>query len=149
MVCALLTGLAPSLTEPLTVGYVASLATKLSDTFGSEIGKAYGKTAYLITTLKQVPRGTEGAVSVEGTLAGVVGSLLLVAVARLLGVLPATPIAAIACIVAAFVATTAESFIGAVWQAPGKLPWLSNELVNLANTVIGAAVAVAIFGLAA
>ena len=50
---------------------------------------------------------------------------------------------------AAFVATTAESFIGAVWQAPGKLPWLSNELVNLANTVIGAAVAVAIFGLAA
>ena len=40
------------------VAYVASLATKLSDTCGSEIGKAYGKTTYLITTLKIVPKGT-------------------------------------------------------------------------------------------
>lgn len=32
--------------------------------------KAYGKTTYLITTLQLVPRGTEGAVSLEGTLAG-------------------------------------------------------------------------------
>ena len=36
--------------------------------------QAYGKTAYLITTLKVVPRGTEGAVSLEGTAAGVVAA---------------------------------------------------------------------------
>ena len=42
----------------LLVGVVASLATKLSYTFASEIGKAYGKTTYLITTLQKVPPGT-------------------------------------------------------------------------------------------
>lgn len=40
----------------MQIGYVASLATKLSDTFASEVGKAYGKRTFLITTLKPVPR---------------------------------------------------------------------------------------------
>ena len=47
----------------LLLGYVASLSTKLSDTSASEVGKAYGKRTFLITTLQPVPRGTEGAVS--------------------------------------------------------------------------------------
>ena len=38
--------------------------------------QAYGKTAYLITTLKTVPRGTEGAVSLEGTAAGITAAAL-------------------------------------------------------------------------
>ncbi|XP_040986799.1 protein VTE6, chloroplastic-like isoform X2 [Juglans microcarpa x Juglans regia] len=59
------------------LGFVASFCTKLSDTVSSEIGKAYGKTTYLVTTLKVVPRGTEGAVSVEGTIAGFLASFLL------------------------------------------------------------------------
>jgi len=143
MMCALLTGVLPAFAEPLLVGYVASLTTKLSDTFGSEIGKAYGKTTYLSTTFKRVPPGTEGAVSLEGTLAGVGGSLLLVAVARLLNVLPPGAPAAVSCVVAAFVATTAESIIGATFQS--TVPWLTNELVNLVNTLIGAAVGVALF----
>ena len=36
------------------IGFVTSLATKLSDTFASEIGKAYGKTTFLITTMEKV-----------------------------------------------------------------------------------------------
>ncbi|XP_062170818.1 protein VTE6, chloroplastic isoform X3 [Alnus glutinosa] len=59
------------------LGFVSSFCTKLSDTVSSEIGKAYGKTTYLITTLKVVPRGTEGAVSMEGTIAGLLASILL------------------------------------------------------------------------
>ena len=38
-------------------------------------GQAYGQTTYLITTLQRVPRGTEGAVSTEGTLAGAVAAV--------------------------------------------------------------------------
>jgi uncharacterized protein (TIGR00297 family) len=53
------------------VGFAASFASKLADTTSSEIGKAYGQTTYLITNFRRVPRGTEGAVSLEGTLAGV------------------------------------------------------------------------------
>ncbi|XP_057460714.1 protein VTE6, chloroplastic isoform X2 [Actinidia eriantha] len=67
------------------LGFVASFCTKLSDTVSSEIGKAYGKTTYLITTFKIVPRGTEGAVSVEGTLAGLLASILLSFTGCLLG----------------------------------------------------------------
>ncbi|MBE9011973.1 DUF92 domain-containing protein, partial [Pseudanabaenaceae cyanobacterium LEGE 13415] len=36
----------------LTLGFVASFCTKLSDTCGTEIGKAYGQRTFLITTLK-------------------------------------------------------------------------------------------------
>ena len=51
------------------VGFAASFAAKLADTFGSEIGKRFGKVTYLITSLKKVDRGTEGGISIEGTLA--------------------------------------------------------------------------------
>jgi len=44
---------------------------------------------YLVTSFKVVPRGTEGAVSVEGTLAGILASVALAFVSFLLGeVLP-------------------------------------------------------------
>lgn len=141
MVCAILTYVLPAHSAALKVGYVASLATKLSDTFASEIGKAYGKTTYLITTMKIVPKGTEGAVSVEGTLAGVVGSILMTAVGMLLGQIT-TMTGFVACIVAAFVATTFESYIGAAYQ--DQNPWLTNELVNLLNTIVGALVGIAV-----
>src|SRR4028118_2214809 len=73
--CALGTLLvAPPYRSLLLLAYVASFATKLSDTCGSEVGKAYGKRTFLITTLQPVARGTEGGSSVEGTLAGIVGS---------------------------------------------------------------------------
>ena len=141
MVCAIMTYITPEYSAALQVGYVASLATKLSDTFASEIGKAYGKNTYLITTLKMVPRGTEGAISVEGTLAGVLGSIIMAAICYPLGLITSVR-GFVACIFAAFVATTVESYIGAIFQ--DKYPWLTNELVNLINTVIGAVTAILI-----
>ena len=141
MICALLTYVYPTQASMLKIGFVASLATKLSDTLGSEIGKAYGKTTYLITTLKKVPRGTEGAVSLEGTLAGIIGSVLFSFVALATGLLTSLHDVG-ACVVAAFIATTAESYVGATFQ--DNVPWLTNELVNLLNTLIGAMAAVII-----
>ena len=40
---------------------------------------------YLVTTFKIVPRGTEGAVSIEGTLAGILASIVLAFVGFLMG----------------------------------------------------------------
>ena len=82
--CALATQRWPAQRSLLVLGFVASMSTKLSDTFQSEIGKAYGKRCFLITSLKPVPRGTEGAVSLEGYLAGIVGSLVIAGVAAAL-----------------------------------------------------------------
>lgn len=124
----------------LLLGYVASFATKLSDTTASEVGKAYGKSTFLITTLKPVPRGTEGAISLEGTLAGIVGGILISLVAYSLGLITFTGV--IICTIAAFVATNLESVIGATLQS--DIDWLSNELVNVINTIIGAVVAISI-----
>lgn len=122
----------------LLLGYVASFSTKLSDTTASEIGKAYGKRTFLITTLQPVARGTEGAVSLEGTLAGVVGSAAIALLGWAVGLIDLTGIAF--CVVAAFIATNLESVIGATLQS--KFDWMTNEVVNIFNTLIGAIAAV-------
>jgi len=139
--CALLTLVVDSHWQPLLVlGYVASFSTKLSDTVASEIGKAYGKSTFLITTLQPVPRGTEGAVSLEGTLAGFVASLIIAVIAW--GLAMISPWGIAICAIAALVATNLESVIGATLQA--RLLWLTNERVNVINTTIGAATAIAL-----
>ncbi len=126
------------ITYLLLLGFVASFSTKLSDTCASEVGKAYGKRTFLITTLQPVPRGTEGAVSLEGTLAGIVGSAAMSLVGWLVGLIDLTGV--IFCVLAAFIATNIESLIGATLQA--KVSWLTNEVVNILNTLIGAIAAV-------
>ena len=122
----------------LLLAYVASLATKLSDTCGSEVGKAYGKRTFLITTLQPVARGTEGAVSLEGTLAGIAGSIAIAFVGWGVGLINLTEVSF--CVVAAFIATNLESLIGATLQS--KFDWMTNEVVNIFNTLIGAIAAV-------
>jgi uncharacterized protein (TIGR00297 family) len=138
-ICALLTLVTP---EPwpslLLLGYVASFSTKLADTTASEVGKAYGKTTYLITTLKPVPRGTEGAVSVEGTIAGIVAAIAIALLAWGIGSIDLLGV--LYCVVAAFIATNIESWIGATLQS--RWQWLTNEWVNVINTAIGAMVAI-------
>jgi len=144
-VCALATLVVPVLeVEPrlittlLLLGYVASFSTKLADTCASEVGKAYGKQTFLITTLQPVPRGTEGAVSLEGTLAGVIASALIALVGWAVGLIDLLGVAF--CVLAAFIATNLESVIGATLQS--KISWMTNEVVNTINTLIGAISAV-------
>lgn len=144
MLCALGSYVFPTYAAMFKLGCVTAFATKLADTWGSEIGKAFGKTAYLITTLKLVPRGTEGAVSVEGTVAGVVGSIIIAFIGLYTELIDSKGFAIV--ILSAFIATTVESYIGAKFQED-KNEWLTNELVNLIMTVIGAAVGMALYSL--
>ncbi|PSB04420.1 TIGR00297 family protein [Merismopedia glauca] len=124
----------------LLLGYVASFCTKLSDTCGSEVGKAYGKSTFLITTLQPVARGTEGAISLEGTLAGIVGSLGIALVGWSVGLIDLWGI--VWCVIAALIGTNLESVIGATLQ--NKYDWLTNEVVNFINTLIGAIAAISL-----
>lgn len=122
------------------LAFVTSFATKLSDTFASEIGKAYGKTTFLITTMKKVPPGTEGAVSLEGTLAALLGASLLPCYAFFIGLIPSCANILVATF-AAFLATFAESWIGASLQNKAGFEFMTNEVVNFLNTLIGASLA--------
>lgn len=122
----------------LLLGYVASFSTKLSDTSASEVGKAYGQRTFLITTLQPVPRGTEGAVSLEGTLAGILASAAIALVGWAVGLVSLWGVGF--CLLAALIATNIESLIGATLQE--QFDWLTNEVVNGINTLIGALTAI-------
>jgi uncharacterized protein (TIGR00297 family) len=74
----------------------------------------------------------------EGTLAGVVGSAAIAFVGWAVGLIDLTGVAF--CVVAAFIATNLESVIGATLQS--KVDWMTNEVVNFINTLIGAIAAV-------
>jgi uncharacterized protein (TIGR00297 family) len=115
-----------------SLAVVAAFATAASDTVASEIGQAYGKRHFLVTTFRRVPAGTDGAVSMEGTLAGIAASLVLAAVAAWTGLIPAVGVGLVA--VAAFVGTTLESYLGAAFEQTKQI---DNELVNFTNTLAG------------
>ncbi|CAI7782284.1 unnamed protein product, partial [Closterium sp. NIES-54] len=103
------------------LGYVASFATKLSDTAGSEIGKAFGKRTFLVTSFQPVPRGTEGAVSLEGTLAGLAAAVVLSAAALLTN--QVSLVGAFFCVLASQIANFGESYIGATLQDKPGYEW--------------------------
>ena len=124
----------------LLLGFAASFSAKLADTCGSEIGKRWGRRTLLITTLRPVPPGTEGAVSLEGSLASAVGAAAMAALMAALGGI-ATPQAWAWVTLVGLLATLAESVIGATLQQ--RLPWLSNELVNGIQTLLAALLAMA------
>ncbi|KZV29715.1 hypothetical protein F511_05809 [Dorcoceras hygrometricum] len=129
-----------ALTHLWELGFVASFCTKLNDTVSSEIGKAYGKTTYLVTTFKIVPRGTEGAISVEGTVAGLLASILLASVSCILSEINLSE--AIICVIASQIANVGESIIGAALQEREGFRWLNNDAVNVINISMGSILAV-------
>jgi uncharacterized protein (TIGR00297 family) len=125
------------------LAYTASFAAKLADTCSSEIGKAYGRRTFLITSFQPVPPGTEGAVSLEGTGAGAVaaaGLVLLTYTVSSPDLIRAWGLGWLAIgWLAAMLATTAESWIGSVLQP--RLSWLTNEVVNGIQTTLAALIA--------
>ena len=146
IICAImaLSGMTTIPLDAWRLGFVASFCSKLSDTTASEIGKAYGKTTYMSTPpFKLVPRGTEGAVSVEGTVAGLVISGVFAALAMAVGQLRSVESVGI-CVFAAFVATSFESMLGALVQGKQGFDWLTNDVVNGIQISLAAAVAICI-----
>jgi uncharacterized protein (TIGR00297 family) len=135
---ALLAALEPAQAAAYAVAYAAAVATAAADTCSSEVGKAYGRRTFLITTFRPVPPGTEGAVSLEGTLGGLVGGALVAGVGVATG-LYGPGIGALVAL-AGLLGSLAESVIGTVAERRG---WLDNDLLNALNTAIGAALAVA------
>ena len=125
----------------LKVGFSASFAAKLADTFGSEIGKRYGKNTFLITTFKKVKKGTEGAISLEGTIASLFGSILMTYVMFILGFITIEKEFFIVSF-SGFAATIFESFLGARFQDKYNL---SNEVVNSIQTSFSAILAILIY----
>lgn len=118
----------------------AALATAGSDTVASEIGKAYGRTTWLLTQFARVPPGTTGAVSLEGTVAGLVAATLLAGAGAWLGLVPVWTVGIIA--FAATLASLAEGVLGSTLEDRGIL---NNDTLNFVNAAIGAGLTVGIW----
>ncbi|HEY6324425.1 MAG TPA: DUF92 domain-containing protein, partial [Thermoanaerobaculia bacterium] len=130
--CAVFAALTPY-PALFAVAFAAAFATAAADTASSEIGQLVGRRTFLITTLRPVPRGTDGAVSLEGTLAGVAAAIAIGALGAAVALYPwicALPVAA-----AAVIGTTFESVVGATLE---QRRLLDNEALNFLNTLVGA-----------
>ena len=125
---------------PLFMG-IAALATAAADTTASEIGQLLGRRAFLPLTLRGVPVGTEGAISVEGTLAGAVAgfAVSLVSVLAAARMLPAAAFSwtlVLVLTVCAFAGSYLESIAGS-WNRKQPRP-IPNGVLNFCNTAAGA-----------
>ena len=131
-ICAVFAAMTGS--DLFVAAYIASLGAAFADTAESEIGQLFGRTARLFSTLQKVPPGTDGAISLPGTLAGVGAAGLTAALAFILGMLE-TPAALLLVSTAAFLGTVADSLIGAL------SPRADNELTNVLCTLVAALLA--------
>ncbi|HVX41941.1 MAG TPA: DUF92 domain-containing protein [Gemmatimonadaceae bacterium] len=139
-----------------------ALAASAGDTWGTEIGTLYGGTPRSIVTLRRVPPGTSGGVSVIGTMSSILGACFVAALALALHWGTRAAAAALAGGVAG---ALADSVIGATLQVRRRcaacdvetervrhdcgaptvhargIAWLDNDGVNLLATLAGALLA--------
>jgi len=108
---------------------LAALAEAAGDTSSSEIGMAFPGKTWMITNFQPVAAGTDGGISLFGTIAALLGAASVAAAAFLTGLVPVNWVATI--ILAGFFGTIVDSLLGAVFERRG---WLDNDLVNLLST---------------
>jgi uncharacterized protein (TIGR00297 family) len=122
----------------LLLAMVAALAEAAADTVSSECGQALSGNARLITTFERVPAGTDGGITLAGTLSGAVAAMLVSTVAVVAGILPSRwlSIATLAGVLGMLI----DSLLGALCERRG---WLGNDAVNFTGTAFAAVIAAA------
>jgi uncharacterized protein (TIGR00297 family) len=130
--------------------FAGALAAATADTWASEIGRRSRTPPRLITTGQPVPAGTDGGMTLLGTVGGVMGAAVVAGLSVLLpralgpGSHPGWLWAVIT--VAGGLGMVLDSLLGATLQ--GKTRWLDNDAVNLLATLAGGAAALATAGVA-
>jgi uncharacterized protein (TIGR00297 family) len=114
--------------------FAGAVAAALADTFSSEFGGLFD-TPRLITTLREVDPGTDGAVTWQGIVAGLVGSAIIGGLSGLFFGLEATGVLLV--VLAGVVGMTVDSLLGATLEGG----YLGNQGVNLLATLSAGLVA--------
>ena len=124
----------------MKTGCVAALVEATADTVSSEIGQAFGGDPLLITGLCRVEPGTDGAVTLLGSCAGI-SSGALVAVAAGWAIHLSTG-ATLTSLGAGVAGLFFDSFLGATMERRG---WIGNDLVNFTSTLFAAVLAAVVY----
>ena len=120
------------------VAMLAAFGEATADTVSSELGQVLGGEPRLVTNLRRVPPGTNGAITVIGTLTGCLAAAIVIAVGAV--ALPVQRRAALFAFAGAVVGLFIDSFLGAV---PERHGWLNNDAVNTLSTFAAALLALA------
>lgn len=112
---------------------LAALAEAAADTTSSEIGAAFSTRTILITSWKGVSPGTNGGISLSGTVAGILAALIVAACAEALGLLHPAGIFIVGA--AGVGGMVVDSLLGATLERHG---YLNNDAVNLLGTAAAA-----------
>ena len=115
---------------------LAALCEATADTVSSEIGQAFGGRPVMLTTFRRVEAGTDGAVTVLGTVAGILGAAAVAAVG--MWAMRMSLAAAAIGFAGGVAGLFFDSVLGATVERKG---WLGNDLVNFSSTVFAVVVA--------
>ena len=121
---------------------LAALAEAAADTVSSEVGQVFGGRPRMITTLRRVEQGTDGGLSLIGTLVGVAAAGFVAALGAwaLGGGLEIFWISAAGGVFGLFF----DSLLGATLERRG---WLNNDAVNFLSTASAAVFALGVLAL--
>jgi uncharacterized protein (TIGR00297 family) len=118
------------------------LVEATADTVSSEIGQAFGGRPVMVLSLRRAEPGTDGAVTLLGSIAGIAAGALVAAVG--MWALRLRPAEAAVALVAGVGGLFFDSLLGATVERRG---WIGNDLVNFSSTAFAAAVAVGLLAL--
>jgi uncharacterized protein (TIGR00297 family) len=121
------------------VATATALAEAATDTVASEIGQCRGSRARMITTWVRVAAGTDGGITMLGSMAGLAAGMVIAAVAAVGSMV--VPRQLWIPVAAGFAGMLIDSLLGATLQRLGRI---SNQGVNFFSTLAAAALAYAI-----
>jgi uncharacterized protein (TIGR00297 family) len=152
------------------VAFAGAMAAVNADTWATELGVLSPKAPRLITTWRQVERGTSGGITLLGSLSSLGGAILIAVAANLFTSQVGWPALIVLIILGGAAGSFFDSFLGATIQAIYFCPscqketerhplhlcgsqtslahgwsWLNNDLVNFACSSVGALVAASLF----